>query len=62
MTHLFNLETLQFAAKVKENYPGMLNRKLNLFNFKAKTLSSQFCRNFRAAHWPHNLANFHESG
>ena len=29
MTHLFNLETLQFAAKIKGNYTGVLSSKLN---------------------------------
>ena len=29
MTHLFNLETLQFATKIKENYTSVLSCKLN---------------------------------
>ena len=57
MTHLLNLETSQFAAKIKENYTSVLPTWLSLFNFVAKIRSSGFKWNLSAVHWLHNLAN-----
>ena len=61
MTHLLNLEILQFAAEVKENYTGVLNLKLNCLISRPKQGVHNFCRNFNAAHWLHNLAKFPKS-
>ena len=60
MTHLHNLETLQFAVKAKHFYTCVLQLQIMLlFNFMAKTWEFTFLEiNFQAAHWPHNLANF----
>ena len=62
MTHLLNLETLQFAAQVKEDYTSVLYCTFKLFNFVAKIQSSCLKQNLSAVHWPHNLANFPKSG
>ena len=42
MTHLINLETLQFAFYFKQYYTGVLYHKLNCLILRRKTRSSRF--------------------
>ena len=61
MTHLIDLETLQFAFYFKYYYTGVLYNKLNCLILQLKPGVHVSQINFHAAHWLHNLAKFPKS-
>ena len=60
MTHLLNLENLQFALKMKHlSTPVCYNCKLGYYLISWPKIEVHVSeRNFQATHWPHNLAKF----